>query len=123
MDKQFNLQLKVTNIFNQMFSEFKRTKKSGTYGKVILYCYPILTALDSHMEFLLKLIKKEKDISKQLLKDSKIFIMSSDKDFIQLVDDRIAVWSPTKKKLYFKGDVAEDYKIPPHNYLMYRTLI
>ena len=48
--------------------------------------------------------------------------MSSDKDFIQLVDDRIAVWSPTKKKLYFKGDVAEDYKIPPHNYLMYRTL-
>ena len=61
-------------------------------------------------------------ISKQLLTDSKIFIMSSDKDFIQLVDDRIAVWSPTKKKLYFKGDVAEDYKIPPHNYLMYRTL-
>ena len=61
-------------------------------------------------------------LSKQVLTDSKIFIMSSDKDFIQLVDDRIAVWSPTKKKLYFKGDVAEDYKIPAHNYLLYRTL-
>ena len=61
-------------------------------------------------------------LSKQVLTDSKIFIMSSDKDFIQLVDDRIAVWSPTKKKLYFKDDVTEDYKIPAHNYLLYRTL-
>ena len=61
-------------------------------------------------------------ISKQLLTESKIFIMSSDKDFIQLVDDRIAVWSPTKKKLYFKDDVLVDYKVPAHNYLLYRTL-
>jgi len=61
-------------------------------------------------------------LSKQVLTDSKIFIMSSDKDFIQLVDDRIAVWSPTKKKLYFKDDVVQDYKIPAHNYLLYRTL-
>ena len=61
-------------------------------------------------------------ISKQLLTESKIFIMSSDKDFIQLVDDRIAVWSPTKKKLYFIDDVKEDYKLPAHNYLLYRTL-
>ena len=61
-------------------------------------------------------------ITKQCLTDSKIFIMSSDKDFIQLVDDRIAVWSPTKKKLYFKNDVKEDYKLPAHNFLLYRTL-
>jgi DNA polymerase-1 len=61
-------------------------------------------------------------LAKQVLTDSKIFIMSSDKDFIQLVDDRIAVWSPTKKRLYFKDDVLEDYKVPAHNYLMYRTL-
>jgi len=61
-------------------------------------------------------------LSKQVLTTSKIFIMSSDKDFIQLVDDRIAVWSPTKKKLYFKDDVMEDYKVPAHNYLLYRTL-
>jgi len=61
-------------------------------------------------------------ISKQILTESKICIMSSDKDFIQLVDDRIMVWSPTKKKLYFENDVHEDYKIPAHNYLLYRTL-
>jgi DNA polymerase-1 len=61
-------------------------------------------------------------ICKQVLSDSQCFIMSSDKDFLQLVDDRITVWSPTKKKLYFKGDVLSDTGIPAHNYLLYRTL-
>ena len=61
-------------------------------------------------------------ICKQGLKDSKHYIMSSDKDFLQLVDDRIAVWSPTKKKLYFKDDVKRDFEVPAHNYLTYRLL-
>ena len=58
--------------------------------------------------------------SKQVLTDSKVTIMSSDKDFLQLVDDRISVWSPTKKKLYRPEQVMEEYGIPSHNLLMYR---
>jgi len=58
--------------------------------------------------------------SKQVLTDSKVTIMSSDKDFLQLVDDRISVWSPTKKKLYKPEQVMEEYGIPSHNLLMYR---
>ena len=58
--------------------------------------------------------------TKQLLTDSKIIIMSTDKDFLQLVDDRISVWSPTKKKLYKPENVLEEYGIPSHNLLMYR---
>ena len=61
-------------------------------------------------------------ICKQALADSKHYIMSSDKDFLQLVDDRIAVWSPTKNKLYFKDDVKRDFEVPAHNYLTYRLL-
>ena len=61
-------------------------------------------------------------LAKNVLKSSDVILMSTDKDFIQLVDDRIAVWSPTKKKLYFKDDVKEDYKLPAHNFLLYRTL-
>ena len=60
------------------------------------------------------------DTSKQVLTDSKVTIMSSDKDFLQLVDDRISVWSPTKKKLYTPEQVMEEYGIPSHNLLMYR---
>ena len=36
-------------------------------------------------------------ITKQILTESKITIMSTDKDFLQLVDDRVSVYSPIKK--------------------------
>ncbi len=61
-------------------------------------------------------------ITKQLLPDSQVVIMSTDKDFLQLVNDRISVWSPTKKILYTPQTVVRDYQIPPHNFLTYRIL-
>ena len=39
-------------------------------------------------------------ISKQLLPKSNHIIMSTDKDFLQLVDEKTTVWNPTKKILY-----------------------
>lgn len=61
-------------------------------------------------------------ITQQVLPESRHFIMSSDKDFLQLIDDRIGVWSPTKKKMYFADDILEEYGISAPNYLMYRVL-
>ena len=61
-------------------------------------------------------------ISQQVLTDSDIFLMSTDKDFLQLVDDRVKVWSPTKKKLYTKKEILEEYGIPSRNILTYRIL-
>ena len=55
-------------------------------------------------------------------KDSQVFIMSSDKDFMQLVDKRVHVWSPTKKKMFYEDDVVEDYGIIPQNFALYRAL-
>ena len=42
--------------------------------------------------------------------------MSTDKDFLQLVDDKTIVWSPTKKKLYNKGLFDEQSKKPIKKY-------
>ena len=61
-------------------------------------------------------------ISQQVLTESDIFLMSTDKDFLQLVDDRVKVWSPTKKKLYNKQAVLEEYGIHSQNILTYRIL-
>jgi len=61
-------------------------------------------------------------VSKQFLSDSKIVLMSTDKDFLQLVDDRISVWSPTKKILYTPDKVKEEYGIASKNLLTYRIL-
>ena len=61
-------------------------------------------------------------ITKQVLKDSNIVIMSTDKDFLQLIDDRITVWSPTKKLLYNKDRIFNEYGIPASNFLTYRVM-
>ena len=61
-------------------------------------------------------------ISKQILKKSKITIMSTDKDFLQLIDDRINVWNPLRKKIYEPKDVLDEYGIPTHNFVLYRCL-
>ena len=61
-------------------------------------------------------------ITKQVLKESKITIMSTDKDFLQLVDDRVSVWSPTKKKKYTPTEVLDEFGIPSHNFLMYKII-
>jgi DNA polymerase-1 len=61
-------------------------------------------------------------ISQQVYPKSQFYIMSTDKDFLQLVDNRVQVWSPTKKKYYFKDTVHEDFEIPAHNFLLYRTM-
>jgi 5'-3' exonuclease len=62
--------------------------------------------------------------SKQILnkEDEKITIMSADKDFLQLVDDRIKVWSPTKKKFYGKLEILEEYGINSENFIYYRAM-
>ena len=49
-----------------------------------------------------------------------VLIVSSDKDFLQLVDDRISVYLPTKKKMMYEDDVKELYGVPSKNLVYYR---
>ena len=60
--------------------------------------------------------------AKHIFKGSKSTIMSTDKDFLQLVDENIKVYSPTKKKMYDEEKVVEEYGISSHNFLLYRML-
>lgn len=61
-------------------------------------------------------------IATQMYKDSRITIMSADKDFMQLVNDRVQIWSPIKKKIYGVQDVINEYGVHPHNFIYYRIL-
>lgn len=49
-------------------------------------------------------------------------IVSTDKDFLQLVDSRTTVWSPTKKILYDVDMVFKEYGIYPQNFPIYRAM-
>lgn len=54
--------------------------------------------------------------------DSEQYIMSSDNDFLQLVNDRVKAYSPTKKKIYHIQDVMDEFGIHPNNFLLFKTL-
>lgn len=80
---------------------------------------PVTTIIIDHIEaddtiaYLTTLVRE---------KNGQSFIMSTDQDYIQLVSDDVHVWSPTKKKLYFKQDVLDEYGISAQNFLTYRTI-
>lgn len=53
----------------------------------------------------------------------KVTIVSSDKDFLQIVDQNIEVYSPIKKKTYQKKDIQEEIGLIPENYLIMKALL
>lgn len=55
--------------------------------------------------------------------DGEITIMSSDKDYLQLVNEKVTIYSPTKKKFYNKELVLEDFGIHPKNFLTQKILL
>ena len=53
----------------------------------------------------------------------KVFIVSSDKDFIQLVSEKVIVYRPIEKEYYTKETVVEKFQISPENFILYKTLL
>ncbi len=53
----------------------------------------------------------------------KAFIVSSDKDFIQLVSEKVIVYRPIEKEYYTKETVVEKFQITPENFILYKTLL
>lgn len=52
----------------------------------------------------------------------KCTIVSSDKDFLQLVDDTIEVYAPVKKKTFTKDNIFQELKVLPENYNIVKAL-
>jgi 5'-3' exonuclease len=51
-----------------------------------------------------------------------VTIVSTDKDFYQIVDNRIKIYSPTKKKVYGPDEILSEFNINSKNYVLYRVL-
>ena len=55
--------------------------------------------------------------------DSKCVIVSADKDFLQLVNKNITVYSPIVKEYYTPETVKEKFGLPAKNFILYKTLM
>jgi DNA polymerase-1 len=54
---------------------------------------------------------------------SKCVIVSADKDFLQLVNNSITVYSPMIKEYYTPKTVEEKFGLHPENFILYKTLL
>ena len=55
--------------------------------------------------------------------DSKVVIVSSDKDFLQLVNENVTVWRPMEKTYYTKQLIEEKFGCLAENFIIYKTLL
>ena len=55
--------------------------------------------------------------------NKKVTIVSSDKDFLQLINKNVEVYAPVKKKTYTKDNVQEEIKVLPENYNIVKALL
>jgi DNA polymerase I len=115
-------QLRVNRAYTGMMNdedEKESMKRQFVWLNEILNYLPVTTMIydgveaDDVMAYVTTHLLKE---------DEQAVVMSTDKDFLQLVDDKTIVWSPTKKKIYNKKAVKEEYGIESQNILLYRIL-
>lgn len=55
--------------------------------------------------------------------DEKVFIVSSDKDYLQLVDQQVIVYRPIEKEFFTESVVKEKFGLDPHNFILMKTLL
>ena len=88
--------------------------------KDYLECLPLQQIMMEKLEAddIIAWLAKKASVSKV----KKCTIVSSDKDFLQLVDDTIEVYAPIKKKKFNKDNIFEELKVLPQNYNIVKAL-
>lgn len=106
--------------FASLQDEQESMKKQ--FGRMIEYlqCLPITTMAIDNIEAddAIAYIANEIFTEPQ----NRITIVSTDRDFLQLVNNRITVWSPVKKIMYTPNVIREEFGLDSKNYLLYRAL-
>ena len=62
-----------------------------------------------------------KDMAKRF--NTKSYIVSSDRDFLQLVDDNVTVYRPIEREFYDVATVKQKFGIIPENFIHYKVSI
>lgn len=55
--------------------------------------------------------------------NSDIFIVSSDKDFLQLINEKCFVFRPIEKEIYDKNKILKKYNVLAENFIIYKSLL
>jgi DNA polymerase-1 len=115
----------TTKMTKELFNSLDEEKESRAdqIGRLIYYlqCLPVkILSLDKvEADDIIAFLSVETTKNKK----TKAFIVSSDKDFLQLVNNHITVYAAMEKEFYTPKDVKAKYGIHPYNFLTYKSLM
>jgi DNA polymerase-1 len=55
--------------------------------------------------------------------EDRVFIVSSDKDYLQLITEQVIVYRPIEREYYTESVVKEKFGVDPSNFLLYKLLL
>jgi DNA polymerase-1 len=115
----------VNRVNKNSFSDLDQENESKT-NQIIhlihyLRCLPVkILSLDGvEADDIIAFLSK--DLTKN--KKNKVYLVSADNDFLQLVDDNILMYRSVEKEFITPKDVKTKYGVHPHNFLIYKTLM
>jgi DNA polymerase-1 len=108
-------------IFENAEDEHKSMKHQFVRLIQYLRCIPVTVVTADHVE--------ADDLISYLVTDvaikhnSEILLISDDKDYLQLVNEKVNVYRPVEKRLYKLDTVKERFGVPSANYHLYKVFI
>lgn len=55
--------------------------------------------------------------------NDKVVILSTDQDYLQLVNEKISIFSPVKKTIYYTDTVLSEFGVHPNNFLTHKVIV
>lgn len=126
IDPNYKAQRATSRITHWGLYDTKAEETEALVGQLFrtqdyLECLPVQQLMMEKLEAddIIAYIAKRASISKV----KKCTIVSSDKDFLQLVDDTVEVYAPVKKKTFTESNIFDELKVLPENYNIVKALL
>jgi DNA polymerase-1 len=88
----------------------------------LIKCLPIkqLYVTDCEADDAIAILTKNFSLNDE---NTKNIIVSSDKDFYQLVNDQTIIWNPNKKTTVEVQDILDEFQIHPINFALFKSIV
>ena len=126
--KNINSDYKANRDINRITNWEMFDKKEDEYASMADQIGRLIEYLQMLPVDMISMPKVEADdviayIAQQFGNDNKVTIVSSDKDFLQIVNENVEVYAPTKKRIFGPADVKEEVGVLAENYLVMKSLL
>ena len=126
--KNINSDYKANRDINRITNWEIFDKKEDEYASMSAQIERLIEYLQMLPVDMISMPKVEADdviayIAQQFGDNNKVTIVSSDKDFLQIVNENVEVYAPTKKRVFGPAEVKTEVGVLAENYLVMKSLL